>query len=189
MTIDDGLTLTDAAQRLDHADLLDQLSIPYPRGCPVEIPGKDIDPGRLRYDPFFAKIYGDSEKSVSAHTRSVPWFGSSLQVTTINGVDRSLEATAKELAKNKEWVKYLQKPGGGFVWRNIAKTQRRSAHSYGIAVDINVGFSDYWLNGGTYRNRIPCEIGAVFERHGFIWGAKWNHFDTMHFEYRPELLR
>jgi hypothetical protein len=28
----------------------------------------------------------------------------------------------------------------------------------------------------------------VFERHGFIWGGKWNHYDTMHFEYRPELL-
>jgi hypothetical protein len=21
-----------------------------------------------------------------------------------------------------------------------------------------------------------------------IWGGKWGHFDTMHFEYRPELL-
>jgi peptidoglycan LD-endopeptidase CwlK len=28
----------------------------------------------------------------------------------------------------------------------------------------------------------------VFEKHGFIWGAKWYHYDTMHFEYRPELL-
>ena len=28
----------------------------------------------------------------------------------------------------------------------------------------------------------------IFERHGFIWGGKWYHYDTMHFEYRPELL-
>jgi hypothetical protein len=28
----------------------------------------------------------------------------------------------------------------------------------------------------------------VFEKHGFIWGGKWYHYDTMHFEYRPELL-
>jgi len=28
----------------------------------------------------------------------------------------------------------------------------------------------------------------VFERHGFIWGGRWWHYDTMHFEYRPELL-
>jgi hypothetical protein len=28
----------------------------------------------------------------------------------------------------------------------------------------------------------------VFERQGFIWGGKWWHFDTMHFEYRPEII-
>jgi hypothetical protein len=36
--------------------------------------------------------------------------------------------------------------------------------------------------------RIPPEIVAGFERHGFIWGGRWAHFDTMHFKYRPELL-
>jgi hypothetical protein len=35
---------------------------------------------------------------------------------------------------------------------------------------------------------MPPEIVAIFERHGFIWGGKWRHYDTMHFEYRPELL-
>ena len=40
----------------------------------------------------------------------------------------------------------------------------------------------------TYTNRIPIEIAEVFEKYGFIWGGKWYHFDTMHFEYRPELL-
>jgi len=28
----------------------------------------------------------------------------------------------------------------------------------------------------------------TFEHHGFIWGGKWWHFDTMHFEYRPEII-
>ena len=32
------------------------------------------------------------------------------------------------------------------------------------------------------------EIVDIFERHGFIWGGKWYHYDTMHFEHRPELL-
>ena len=39
-----------------------------------------------------------------------------------------------------------------------------------------------------WKNRVPGAIGEIFERHGFIWGAKWYHFDTMHFEYRPELI-
>jgi hypothetical protein len=28
----------------------------------------------------------------------------------------------------------------------------------------------------------------IFEEEGFIWGGKWAMYDTMHFEYHPELL-
>ena len=40
----------------------------------------------------------------------------------------------------------------------------------------------------TFQRDWPVEIVEAFERHGFIWGGKWWHYDTMHFEYRPELL-
>ena len=56
--------------------------------------------------------------------------------------------------------------------------------------------ADYWrwskpdkTGRYRYRNRVPLEIVELFERHGFIWGGKWYHYDTMHFEYRPELLK
>ena len=39
-----------------------------------------------------------------------------------------------------------------------------------------------------WKNRIPLAIVEVFERHGFIWGGKWYHFDSFHFEYRPEMI-
>jgi hypothetical protein len=39
-----------------------------------------------------------------------------------------------------------------------------------------------------HRNRIPFEVVEPFEAEGFIWGGKWYHYDTMHFEYRPELF-
>jgi hypothetical protein len=73
----------------------------------------------------------------------------------------------------------------------VKDTGQRSMHALGAAIDINTRYADYWLLSGRkrYRNRIPWRIVAVFERHGFIWGGKWSHFDTMHFEYRPELLR
>jgi peptidoglycan L-alanyl-D-glutamate endopeptidase CwlK len=32
------------------------------------------------------------------------------------------------------------------------------------------------------------EIVRIFEKHGFVWGGKWYHYDTMHFEYRPEIV-
>jgi hypothetical protein len=67
-------------------------------------------------------------------------------------------------------------------------------HAWGAAIDINPARSQYWhwrRSGGEppdYVNTVPADIVAVFERHGFIWGGRWAHFDTMHFEYRPELL-
>jgi len=35
---------------------------------------------------------------------------------------------------------------------------------------------------------MPQAIVDIFERYGFIWDGKWYHYDTMRFEYRPELL-
>jgi hypothetical protein len=62
-------------------------------------------------------------------------------------------------------------------------------HSWGAAIDINAAYADYWLwPRGKSGNAIPTEIIDIFERRGFIWGGKWSHYDTMHFEYRPELL-
>jgi len=84
--------------------------------------------------------------------------------------------------------------GGAFARRNIAGTDRTSAHSYGIALDINPRRADYWRwqHGHDLRprsSRIPAQaIVDAFEQEGFIWGGRWYHFDTMHFEYRPELL-
>jgi hypothetical protein len=189
--VSSAITAGTVEERIATATIGDQFSIPYPADCPVQTPAVDEDPGRLRNNAFFAAIYGDTQAAVAKTLVRVSWFGSSLQATTTNGVDAKLRAVAADLAARPELRTYLTKPGGGFNWRRIAGENVRSMHSYGIAFDINVAYSDYWRwSGGVkeYRNRIPCEIGAIFERHGFIWGAKWFHFDTMHFEYRPELL-
>jgi hypothetical protein len=67
-----------------------------------------------------------------------------------------------------------------------------------MTIDINTKYSDYWewdckcsneKAEVNYKNRIPQLIVDIFEKHGFIWGGKWYHYDTMHFEYRPELLK
>ena len=84
---------------------------------------------------------------------------------------------------------------GTYNCRVVAGTNRISAHGSGIAIDISVAHSDYWFwptRGAAgrypYKNRVPWEIVEVFEKHGFIWGGKWYHYDTMHFEYRPEII-
>ena len=76
-----------------------------------------------------------------------------------------------------------------------AGTKRKSNHGSASAIDINAKYGSYWRwdkpdAKGLYRwkNTRPTEIVEIFEEHGFIWGGKWYHYDTLHFEYRPELL-
>lgn len=80
----------------------------------------------------------------------------------------------------------------GYFWRAIAKTNRLSPHSFGIAVDLNPDKGPYWqwskLRPHPLQKTFPSAIVSLFEDNGFIWGGKWEHFDLMHFEYRPELI-
>jgi len=91
----------------------------------------------------------------------------------------------------------------GYNWRDIAETQSRSNHAYGAAIDLIPrnfrGKTPYWLwsaedHGSWYRAAWdhrwlphPAVVSA-FEDEGFTWGGKWLLFDTIHFEYRPEIL-
>ena len=125
----------------------------------------------------------------------VKWFGETLQVTSINGVNTALEKVRDELVPRSDLRKYLAPSAGVFNFRKVAGQKNLSVHSFGAAVDLNTEFADYWLwSGGkpgrvpVYKNKFPMEIVAIFEKHGFIWGGRWYHYDTMHFEYRPELL-
>lgn len=184
--------------------------IPYPLGFArdlegnkvVRIPKLNEDPGRLRYEAFFRKLYGDSEPVAATHQVLVDWKvdGSKIKFSQRFGAAEALGKVATELDElvkmRPEFKQYLVSPlGGTFEWRPIAGTSNLSLHSFGIAIDINVDKTDYWRwNLGkdkhvlNFRNRIPTEIVEVFEKHHFIWGGKWSHYDTMHFEYRPELM-
>lgn len=191
----DGQAAKTFEQRLADADLADQMAIPYRTGPIFSPPAFDDDPGRFRNIAFFKKMYGADEASVHANLRPVSWrigrYRGSLSFTCINDVHRIAAQVVDELASLPDrFVRYLVPPGGSFDWRAIAGTHELSVHAFGIAVDINVANSDYWRwdNGSGWRNRIPFEIVEIFERHGFIWGGKWYHYDTMHFEYRPELI-
>lgn len=182
-------------ERLANASLADQMLLPYRVG-PISIPPAfNDDPGRFRNIAFFKKMYGSDEASVRANLRPVPWqigrYSAALPFTRINNVDRIAANIVDELSELPDrFVRYLVPPAGSFDWRTIAATSELSAHAFGIAVDINVANSDYWRwsKGADWTNRIPFEIVDIFERHGFIWGGKWYHYDSMHFEYRPELI-
>ncbi len=206
MAIDDGQPAKSHPDLLSRPDLKDMFRVPYPAGPAwsgrPQAPGDEVaDPGRARHAAFFAKMYGDCTKgTAAAQLVDIIWLPATapqkLKVTRVNGVARKLEAVSRELEALPAAVRRFLSPAAGtYVCRPIAGTERASAHGYGIAIDIAIRHADYWRwqrpaadRSPAWRNRIPMEIVEVFERHGFIWGGKWLHYDTMHFEYRPELL-
>ena len=203
MPASDGRTQKSFDELLDAPSLVDQFAIPYPLGTDLRRPARDEDPGRIRNEAFFRKMYGDCRRGeISPRLKAVPWTaknrGNTVMATSVNGVADRLAAVARDLdALPDATTKYLAPSAGGYNCRPIAGTQRLSVHAYGAAIDLNAAFGDYWLwaknpagqSGDiVWKNRIPLAIVDVFERHGFIWGGKWYHFDTFHFEYRPDIV-
>jgi hypothetical protein len=200
MPISDGRANKTFDQLLNDPDIKDQFEFPYPLGPKVETPAVNTDPGRIRYEKFFTKMYGDCHKGeIAKRLKPVAWMpargGGRLSVTSVNGVNEKLAAAVKDLETlEPAMTKFLVPSAGTYNCRDIANTKRLSVHAFAAAIDVNDRQADYWefLKGAggqfTWRNRVPGAIGEIFERHGFIWGAKWFHVDSMHFEYRPELI-
>lgn len=202
LPISDGVADKTAEQRLATADIDDQFVDVYPAGSTFPTPQPYQDPGRARNEALFKALYGDCEKGeVERQLKTIDWLpklgGGKLKITAAQGVADKLAAVSADLEKlPAKFHSYLKPTAGTYNCRVIAGTKRMSMHSYAAAIDINLGKADYWRwRGGkketdkvAWRNQIPMEIVEVFERHGFIWGGKWYHFDTMHFEYRPEIL-
>jgi hypothetical protein len=199
MSVSDGNPRKSFDDLLRNASILDQFRLPYPRGRLTSQPPVNFDPGRFRNEAFFEKMYGDCRKrQVRRNLVSIVWlprtWGKRIAVTRVNDVARRLQAVSNEIDALPDNIKRTAYPIAG-VWacRNVADTGKPSVHSYAAAIDLNTQFADYWYwqrksDPIPYRNRMPLEIVDIFERHGFIWGGKWYHYDTMHFEYRPELL-
>jgi hypothetical protein len=102
----------------------------------------------------------------------------------------------------RDWIRNIDTISS-WNWRSIADARSKSFHSYGAAVDIQPvprrGMETYWLWTAeknpqwwavpyARRHHPPDKVIKAFETYGFIWGGKWLFYDTMHFEYRPEIL-
>lgn len=181
-------------EKMDNADPEDMFCFKYDINAAT--PQYLQDAGRSRCERLFKFMYGSNEVEVRRNLVKVDWFGGSVIFTRINGAADSLKSVAMEIKTHPELKPYLRS-SGTFYWRSVRGANRLSAHSYGIAIDIGVSYSNYWLwdNKGKmetdslqYTNRMPKALIDIFEKHGFIWGGRWYHYDTMHFEYRPEIL-
>jgi hypothetical protein len=117
-------------------------------------------------------------------------------------VEQRINEAAAADPQVRQWVSRLESVSA-WNWRDIADTHTRSNHAYGTAIDLlpssknrqetywlwtaqkNV---DWWDVPFSKRMSPPKAVIKAFEAYGFVWGGKWLFYDTMHFEYRPEIL-
>ncbi len=161
-----------------------------------------------RHEGLLSALYQAATRGqTEARLATVDFLG--LPVSVHRLVAPALSAVAAELGGLRETDPQVRaflsglKGLAGYNWRPIDGTRSRSYHSYGMAVDLVPGSyggrrvywrwslehdEDWYATPYALRWMVPEAVVQAFEARGFVWGGKWLFFDTIHFEYRPELL-
>lgn len=159
---------------------------------------------------FFDILYdGFSRAGLEGNIVSVQFLGHTARIhrriqSALSRVQENILALAQTDTQVRQFVSGI-KSTDAYYWRQIGGTNRKSFHSYGIAIDILPkslgGKAIYWawtkdkepdnwmLTPLEDRWMPPQGVIDIFEAEGFIWGGKWAVWDNMHFEYHPELIR
>jgi hypothetical protein len=156
---------------------------------------------------FFNDIYGSKSSEVmprlemvSFRTYSVPFSKKNRAATGLQRVFDTIETISASDKEVQQWISGIRSVST-VSYRPIANAKRPSLHSYAIAVDIRVSppsSGEYWYwdrqkgkwwSDTSTKKAVPVTIVTIFRDNGFAWGGDWFFYDTMHFEYRPELTR
>jgi hypothetical protein len=134
MPVSDGLGAKSFEEKLRRASILDQLSIPYPKGPLEKLPGLEEDPGRFRNTAFFDKMYGDCSKGeAQKKLTTVAWLpksgGGSVQITTVNAVADRLREISAQLDNLPPDIKKFAFPSAGTFNCRTGQRHPRSQHA------------------------------------------------------------
>ena len=157
---------------------------------------------------FLEHLFGSTESQIRRHGVSAEFLDHKVFVNTfcleaLRQVDQDIRQAAAVDTGVAEWMEELDIVYS-FIDKEISGSGSRSHHAWGLAIDLvptsYEGKQVYWRWSRVFNrqswHRIPLAqrwsppraVIEAFERHGFVWGGKWAHFDTIHFEYRPEIL-
>lgn len=128
-------------------------------------------------------------------TASGAKYSSTMQLTINKKLEESCRIIFEEIYELD--MKFPFKTLTGYQYRKVGgvglvKSTLMSIHSFGAAIDINMGNydNDYYLGAGNdLRNKnnpycIPDEVIDIFEKNGWFWGGNFSiSADTMHFQY------
>lgn len=193
----DDMKVKNSDEKMDNSDIQDVLEEIYPLNMPKGLSDVNCDPGRFRCYSLLNEVYGNSEHEVNSNLVGVYAPYNKYQFNKNNGAAEALGNAMKELkelaAVNSKVGSLIGSINGTFNYRVISGTGKLSPHAYAIAIDLASSPSDYWkwASREAGEKRVlyyPQELVETFEKYNFVWGGKWGHFDTLHFEYRPEVL-
>lgn len=193
-------------RRLRYAHRFDPIFYDYPLGPLTEPPPLLEDP--VRSTDLLEQLFGRTEPYIREHGRSSRFLDHRVFVNEVcreplARVEEEIREAARTDPAVAAWVDGLEIVYS-FEDKEVAGSASRSYHAFGLALDLiptSYGRRQvYWKWSRVYDRqwyRIPVSrrysppqpVIEAFEHHGFVWGGKWSHFDTIHFEYRPEILR
>lgn len=164
--------------------------------------------GAISSPAFFDTIYdASSQESIEKHLVKTTFLGKKTTVhkkilEPLKRVEKTIYRSRLLNWEMREFIKTLS-TCDCYHWREIRDSSSRSFHSYAVAIDIlPKGWGNKIMYWSWERSRnpdwmlVPIQkrwnppqiVIDAFEAEGFIWGGKWDIWDNMHFEYRPELF-
>jgi len=193
--------------RLDRGEDCDPLFYRYSLD-PLEEPPPLPEENPTYCTDLLESLWGRTDHQIRSHGGSTTFldhrmFVNNLLIDPLAAVEKDILEVASGDRSVRTWIDEMDITYS-FIDRGIAGSPTRSHHAWGMAIDLvpkSYGrLNVYWRWSRVYDregwHRIPLErrwsppqtVIEIFEKHGFIWGGKWTHFDNIHFEYRPEIL-
>jgi hypothetical protein len=200
----EGKMLSEA--HLVRSEEFDSIFYEYKKG-PISINHDHTPYPAHRSSDFLDALFGDTENQVRENSQWVHFLGHrvyvhNICVDSLVEIDRRIREQSSVAMEVRDFLKNIRVMYS-MKRRHVSGTNNMSYHSYGLAIDIIPrsygGKHVYWKWSSVFKedwDRIPLsqrwsppqQVIDAFEAEGFVWGGKWYYFDSLHFEYRPEIL-
>ena len=161
-----------------------------------------------RSHDFLDALFGKTEKAIRKHCRLLRFLNHKVYMNHIcmdalKKIEQKILSEARTDTTVRSFLDGLD-IFYSFQTKGVVGSKNRSYHAYGLAVDLVPKDYDgkhvYWKWSSVFnkqwyeipqaeRWQPPQTVIEAFEAYGFVWGGKWPHFDMIHFEYRPEIIR
>lgn len=126
---------------------------------------------------------GSDGKPLSLFGRPIPGGVNKIVVKDIEAINNAWKNSNLPAIKNYK----INTVGGGYVCRSVrGQPNKTSAHSFGIAIDINPNTNPFEPGASTCKTDMPPEFVQLFKNQGWGWGGNWSSVkDAMHFSKLP----